>query len=70
MVGAFKVEKAFKNYAYMLVEKDEGIIENISACSFFLLSIIFFILACINILGISLKKLAKRSIKIIDLVNN
>ena len=32
MVGAFKVEKAFKNYAYMLVEKDEGIIENISAC--------------------------------------
>lgn len=33
MIGSFFPEKAFKNYAYLLVDAKEGTIENISACN-------------------------------------
>jgi len=56
-MGTINMEKFFKSVAYMLVEKEEGKIENISS-------------GCINILGLNIKKITKSTIKIIDLIPN
>lgn len=55
IVGTFRVEKVIKNYCYMIVEKDQHIIENISS-------------SCIPTLNFQLKDVQKKKIKITSLV--
>eukprot|EP00828_Plagiopyla_frontata_P023397 TRINITY_DN3000_c0_g3_i2.p1 TRINITY_DN3000_c0_g3~~TRINITY_DN3000_c0_g3_i2.p1 ORF type:complete len:384 (-),score=54.31 TRINITY_DN3000_c0_g3_i2:73-1224(-) len=55
MMATFKTEKAFRNYAYALVNYDTKTVENISSSS-------------INILGLNLKKLSRKQIYISDLI--
>lgn len=55
-LATLKIEKIYKVTAYLIIDQNDGIIQNISS-------------GCINVLGIDEKRLLKGDLKIGDIVD-
>lgn len=56
-MATLKIEKIYKISAFLIIDQNEGIVQNISS-------------GCINVLGLDEKKLLKGDLKISDIVLN